>query len=102
MLTEVSRMPRNLNVVLDWDGPWQNADSAPKRAGIYLVVAGSETSDGKWSIPSYKLLDIGQSGETGVRLDTHDRRECWNNEKSTDKIILFKFGGYAKRKARYN
>lgn len=56
-----------------------------------MVIAGSKTSEGNWNIFSYELLDIGQSGDTGVRLDTHDRRDCWNNKKSLNKTILFKF-----------
>ena len=84
-------MPRNLNVTLDWDGPWENPDNVPQRAGIYMVIASSKAPNGNWSIPSYELLDIGQSGATGVRLDTHNRRDCWFNEKSTNKTILFKF-----------
>lgn len=56
-----------------------------------MVIAGSKTSNGNWSIPSYELLDIGQSGKSGVRLDTHNRKDCWDNKKSSNKTILFKF-----------
>ena len=84
-------MARNLSVTLNWDGPWENPDDVPKRAGIYMVIAGSKAPSGKWSPPSYELLDIGQSGATGVRLNTHSRKNCWNDKKSKHKTILFKF-----------
>lgn len=84
-------MPRKLKVTLNWKGPWTDPDAVPKRAGIYMVIAGSKLPNGNWSTPSYELLDIGQSGETGVRLDTHNRKPCWDDEKSANKTILFKF-----------
>jgi hypothetical protein len=83
-------MARNVRVTLNWE-LHVNSEDVPKRAGIYMVIAGLRTSEGEWSIPSYELLDIGQSGDTGVRLDTHNRRDCWHNEKSSNKTILFKF-----------
>ena len=84
-------MPRRLNVTLNWEGPYEDPNAVPRRAGIYMIIAGSKTPSNEWSTSSYELLDIGQSGETGVRLDTHDRRDCWHNEKSANKTILFKF-----------
>jgi len=63
-------LKRNLKVTLDWDGPWEDPDAVPKRTGVYMVIAGSMLPTGNWSILSYELLDIGQSGENGVRLDT--------------------------------
>ena len=83
-------MARNIKVNLDWD-LYVNPEDVPRRAGIYMVIAGLRTSNGKWDISSYELLDIGQSGETGVRLDTHERRNCWYEKKSSNKTILFKF-----------
>ena len=84
-------MPRKLEVTLDWDGPWEDPNSVPKRAGIYLVIAGSKNSEGNWDTSSYDLLDIGQSGDAGARLDMHDRKDCWSRKKSSSKTLLFKF-----------
>jgi hypothetical protein len=56
-----------------------------------MVIAGSKLSNGSFTTSSYEVLDIGQSGESGVRLDTHDRRDCWYNRKPSNKTILFKF-----------
>lgn len=84
-------MPRKLNVVLERDGVWDDGGSVPKRAGIYMVLASLKSSAGSWDTSSYELLDIGQSGETGVRLDIHERRDCWGRRKSSNKTIVFKF-----------
>ena len=84
-------MAKKLEVTLKWDGPWKYPVNVPKRAGIYMVIAGSKLSNGNWNTVSYELLDIGQSGDTGVRLDAHDRKNCWNAKKSANKTVLFKF-----------
>lgn len=84
-------MARKLSVTLDWDGVWENPESVPKRAGIYMVIAGTKAPDGKWRTSSYKLLDIGQSGKTGPRLGTHNRKDCWQSKKSANKTIVYKF-----------
>jgi hypothetical protein len=84
-------MTKKVKVILNWDGPYEDPNAVPKRAGIYMVIAGSKLSNGSFSTSSYEVLDIGQSGETGVRLDTHDRRDCWCNRKPANKTILFKF-----------
>jgi len=84
-------MPKKLEVTLKWDGLYANPEPVPKRAGIYLVLAASKLIDGQWNYSSLELLDIGQSGESGVRLDVHDRRDCWLSKKSTNKTIVFSF-----------
>ena len=81
-------MVRNVRVTLNW-GLYVNPEDVPMRAGIYMVIAGRE--GGSWLISSYKLLDIGQSGESGVRLSGHDREPCWNQEKPSGSTLLYKF-----------
>jgi len=91
-------MPRKLSAVLNWDGVWDGPESVPKRAGIYMVLAGSKLDTGNWDTSSYELLDIGQSGETGVRLDIHERRNCWSGRKSSNKTVVFKFAAMSSDK----
>ena len=40
------------------------------RAAVYVVLC--VDGNGKW-----KVLDVGQSGSVGSRIDSHDRRDCW-------------------------
>lgn len=40
------------------------------RAAVYVVICVAK--DRTWSV-----LDVGQSGRVGSRIDEHKRRECW-------------------------
>jgi hypothetical protein len=40
------------------------------RAAIYVIIC--VAADKTWTV-----LDVGQSGEVGSRIDAHDRGECW-------------------------
>ena len=42
-------------------------------AAIYIIIC--VAPDGSWTI-----IDIGQSGEVGTRIDSHDRRDCWKRK----------------------
>ena len=83
-------MPRNITVTLNW-GLYVNPEDVPQRAGIYMVIAGHQGEGGNWLTSSYRLLDIGQSGESGVRLPGHDREPCWKREKPEGDTLLYKF-----------
>jgi hypothetical protein len=39
-------------------------------AAIYVIIC--VDSNGKW-----KVLDVGQTGSLGERIDGHDRKDCW-------------------------
>jgi len=39
-------------------------------AAVYVILCVGE--GGTWTV-----LDVGQSGEVGSRIDAHDRRSCW-------------------------
>lgn len=39
-------------------------------AAIYVVI--DVFPDGQWVV-----LDVGESGQVGKRIDSHDRKECW-------------------------
>jgi len=84
-------MARNVKVTLEWKGPYEDAADVTGRAGIYMIIAGEKASDGKWDISTYRLLDIGQSGEAADRLASHDREECWERNKPAGSTFLFKF-----------
>jgi len=83
-------MARNVKVILDWKGPYEDATDLTGRAGIYMIIAGRKASDGKWDTSTCKLLDIGQSGEAANRISSHDREECWKRNKPAGCTLLFK------------
>lgn len=84
-------MARNITVTLDWEGPFQDPADVTGKAGIYMVISGKMGLNEKWEPATYKLLDIGQSGDAATRLADHDREECWKDRKPKDSTLLFKF-----------
>ncbi|OIO76452.1 MAG: hypothetical protein AUJ85_00420 [Elusimicrobia bacterium CG1_02_37_114] len=48
-------------------------------AAIYVIIC--VKSGGSWSI-----IDVGQSGQLGNRIDHHDRIKCWGEKCSTENI----------------
>jgi hypothetical protein len=57
---------------IEFDGPYGiDTTSIPAdRAAVYVIIC--KSSDGK-----YHVIDVGESGETGIRLANHERRPCW-------------------------
>jgi len=39
-------------------------------AAVYVILCVAQNS-------SWTVLDVGQSGQLGSRIDDHDRKECW-------------------------
>jgi len=89
-----------LEVTLKWNGPYENPADVAGRAGIYMVIAGQKGSDGRWDPTTYRLLDIGQSGDAADRLGSHDREACWKRNKPQNSTLLYKFA--AMRSADYD
>jgi len=50
--------------------PLAEADFADV-AAIYVILCVAQ--DGNWTV-----LDVGQSGQVGSRIDDHDRKDCWD------------------------
>ncbi len=48
-------------------------------AAIYVIICVGE--DRNWTV-----LDVGQSGELGTRIDSHTRKECWTRSCPTGNI----------------
>jgi len=84
-------MAREIEVTLDWKGPYVDPADVTGRAGIYMVIAGQRGPDGGWLLSTYELLDIGQSGKGADRLADHDREDCWKRNKPANSTVLFKF-----------
>ena len=57
---------------VDFEGPYDvNSAVIPRnRAAVYVIIC--RKADGK-----NHVIDVGESGEVGLRLSTHTRRSCW-------------------------
>jgi hypothetical protein len=54
-----------------FDGPFLNNDSLQDRSGIYAILC--------YVKGDYHVIDIGESATVKSRIETHDRRDCWEN-----------------------
>lgn len=56
----------------EFEGPYSIETTVipADRAAVYVIIC--RASDGK----DY-VIDVGESGEVGVRIADHDRRPCW-------------------------
>lgn len=54
-----------------FEGPYTNTDNIENKSGVYAIL--NNTKD-----KTYKVIDIGESKEVKDRLDSHDRKECWD------------------------
>jgi len=48
-------------------------------AAVYVILCVAQ--DGSWTV-----LDVGQSGQVGIRIDDHDRKECWTRNCANNNI----------------
>lgn len=62
----------------NFDGPYVIGTEIINRAGIYAILNISN-----------RIVDIGQSGETGTRLANHDRKYCWDRNGGNKFAILW-------------
>ena len=57
-------------------GPYSSPSVLYSEPGVYVILC--KTND------SYKVLDVGESGNMKERVENHDRKDCWKkNCKST-------------------
>lgn len=62
-----------------FDGPYSSTDSLEDRSGVYAILCKREKE--------YHLLDVGESAEVKERVDTHDRKGCW--EENCDATLTY-------------
>jgi len=53
----------------NFEGPYSNTGSLEDRSGVYVILC---EKNGE-----LYLIDVGESSEVKRRVDTHDRKECW-------------------------
>lgn len=53
-----------------FEGPYTSTNSLQDRSGVYVIVCHSGGN--------YSLVDVGESGTVKSRIESHDRKSCWN------------------------
>ncbi len=53
----------------EFEGPYTDTGALQNRAGVYVIHChlGNE----------YRLIDVGESAQVRARVDSHDRKDCW-------------------------
>lgn len=69
---------------LEFEGPYTHTDALLDRSGIYAIL----TDD---PVTTYKVIDVGESGEVKTRIENHDRKPCWtrNNKGRLYVAVLY-------------
>ncbi len=50
-----------------FEGPYEIGRQVVDKAAVYVILDKDD-----------KTVDVGQSGETGTRLSSHERKPCWD------------------------
>lgn len=50
-----------------FEGPYEIGKKVIDRAAVYVILNSDD-----------EVIDVGQSGETGTRLSSHERKRCWD------------------------
>ena len=54
----------------NFEGPYTNTSYLEAKSGIYVILSLAQNGN-------YDVIDIGESAQVKTRIETHDRRECW-------------------------
>lgn len=84
-------MVRNFKITLNWNGPGGDPSSVPDKALIYMVLSAKLNEKGEYMTGTYKVLDMGQTGEGETRLSDHDRKDCWEEKTPNSHTLGYKY-----------
>lgn len=63
----------------NFEGPYSNTGSLRDKSGVYAILC---ELNGKLD-----LIDVGEASEVKTRVETHDRKDCW--EKNCNRVIKY-------------
>jgi len=55
-----------------FDGPFKSAEDLEDRSGVYVILC-------KENDNNYKVIDVGESAKVKSRVESHDRKPCWES-----------------------
>lgn len=56
-----------------FEGPYDNTGSINDESGVYAIHDHRDNE--------YYIIDVGESKEIKSRVETHERKDCWNEKK---------------------
>lgn len=54
-----------------FDGPYSSTNSLEDRSGVYAILCKKDNGN-------YTLIDAGESAQVKSRVESHDRKSCWD------------------------
>jgi len=61
----------------EFEGPYKNTGPLEDSSGVYVIL--DYRADSK-----YYIIDVGESAQVKTRVETHDRKDCWNRYQQGD------------------
>ena len=58
----------------NFEGPFTSTNDLRKQSGVYAIL-GRNTDSETW-----KVVDVGESGDVQERVASHDRADCWKRQ----------------------
>ena len=56
-----------------FQGPYSYVNTLENKSGVYAIIC--VKSDDEWT-----LLDVGEAAKVKERVETHDRKKCWEEK----------------------
>lgn len=64
-----------------FQGPYNSSDSLEDKSGVYVILCSTNSS--------YESIDCGESAAVKSRVESHERKSCWNrNCNATLKVAV--------------
>lgn len=75
-----------------FNGPYPSTDTIDDKSGVYAIICKRDDKN--------YLIDVGEASEVKSRLDTHDRKKCWEEKCKTDFSYAVKYTPNQKQEGR--
>lgn len=77
----------------DFEGPYNTTALVQNRSGVYAILTRPKGTG------SYDIVDAGESGDLRMRVETHDRKDCWNRNNQGELAVAVLYCGELGRMA---
>ena len=75
-----------------FEGPYSKTSSLDNRAGVYAILCDNGAN--------YTVVDIGESAAVRSRIETHDRKTCWNGNCRTNLSVAVLYTPHQQQSGR--
>ncbi len=76
-----------------FEGPYSSTSSLEDRSGLYAILCKKDNGN-------YSLVDVGESATVKTRVETHDRKTCWNRNCNSSLTAAILYTPYLQQSGR--